>query len=114
MNYSEDSEMEINTNKSEFSDIKLITDKHFETQQHPALPGNLEGGSCTVPTGLLPLGRLSAGEQVNKENIFNKIILHTDAVYSMPREVRGKDLIFNLNTTALREPQWVDVTVSTS
>lgn len=23
-------------------------------------PGNLEGGSCTVPTGLLPLGRLSA------------------------------------------------------
>lgn len=29
------------------------------------LPGNLEGGSCTVPTGLLPLGRLSAGRQKN-------------------------------------------------
>lgn len=26
------------------------------------IPGSLEGGSCTVPTGLLPLGRLSAGE----------------------------------------------------
>lgn len=36
-----------------------------ESVKVPTSPGNLEGGSCTVPTGLLPLGRLSAGRQNN-------------------------------------------------
>ena len=36
----------------------------------PVLPGSLEGGSCTVPTGLFPLGRLSA-----KEKTIYKLIL---------------------------------------
>lgn len=83
-----------------FEKIKSCKYKHLEMQE--VLPGNLEGGSCTVPTGLLPLGRLSAEEHSN-----TKLTNHNTLIYPVNRQIvcsrkKTKDLIFTLNKRALR------------
>lgn len=56
--------------------------KHPKILEGPVLPGNLEGGSCTVPTGLLPLGRLSA-EEKNNLQVYPGNYLNTSKVITV-------------------------------